>query len=92
MEATTNYLLLNNAYIINMDTVNILPYSPSGSSPRQANIIFKENGVTVFSPLSKFTLLTDATLNLTGAILSSVLTTKEKNDLQAKNTGFMVNR
>lgn len=64
-ESTESSILLGYMYVVNIKTVNLLSYSDSGSSPRQATIIVKENNVNLFSVKTRFNIMKNATLNFT---------------------------
>ena len=65
MENSTNYLLLNNNYIINMTAVNVMTYSNSSSTAGQATIVLRETNVSMLSQQTKYNILKTTDLNTT---------------------------
>ena len=65
MENSTNYLLLNNNYIINMTAVNVMTYSNSSLTAGQATIVLRETKVSMLSQHTKYNILKTTDLNTT---------------------------
>jgi hypothetical protein len=92
MEETTQYLLPNYMYIINIAYLNLETYNDFSLSARAATLTFKNTGVDMFSKKTRFNILANSDLNLTAMVQNTNITDRERKQLAVANTGFVVNR
>lgn len=85
-------MLIGAAYVVNTTQFSLQTYSDSGSISKQSTILFTNEAVQAFSKRSLFNIISNATLNISGKILSRNLTERELSELQTKNVGIMVDR
>ena len=64
MENTTNYLMQNTNYVINMTMVNIESYSLISNSPSRATIYGILSSIPIFSSTTITNIIVDSTLRL----------------------------
>ena len=77
-ENTSARINIGLAYFINIKQVNLLTYTPSGTSPRQSVIVFIDQSQTLFNKKTLFNIMSNSTMNFNSVLNSTLLTIKEK--------------
>ena len=83
---------IGSMYIINIPQVSITTYTDSGTNPRQSTIVYSDSSVVILSKSTLFNIVSSTAINISSALNNSILLTAEKNSLQAKNIGLMIDR
>ena len=77
-ENTSSHINIGLTYFINMKRVNLLTYTPSGTSPRQSVIAFTDISELLFNQKTLFNIMANSDMNLSSVLNSNLLTANEK--------------